>query len=428
VIGPRTLRGRLALSGMVAAAVAVLLLTLTFAFLLDRRLNAEAKDILRGRVDAAAETVSVRTDGALQVSEGKGDLDTGIWVYRGQQAVVHPRGGARLEASAATLAGTGDRFLTRDDLSTEFLSKAIRQNGQQVGTVVAAISLEPYERSSRATTIGAILLGSALVLLVYLLARVVAARALQPVTAMTLQAGDWSANDTSLRFGPGDRPGELGDLAANLDAVLDRLSAVLRREQHLSAEISHELRTPLAGILAESELFAARPRTHAEAEQAMRSVGSSARRMERILDTLLTAARTEGAAAPGRCDPVVVAEDTGVPVEVVGTVPFVGTDADVLERVLAPLLENAHRYGTVRLRLWADAQSVHLEVLDDGPGVPAGSEEEVFTPGRRLNPTDGHDGAGLGLALALRLVRASGGDLTSEAGPGGRFLVQLPRA
>ncbi|MBC7678481.1 MAG: sensor histidine kinase, partial [Pseudorhodobacter sp.] len=53
MIGPRTLRGRLALSGMVAAALAVLLLTLAFSFLLQRRLDAAAHDVLRGRVDAA---------------------------------------------------------------------------------------------------------------------------------------------------------------------------------------------------------------------------------------------------------------------------------------------------------------------------------------------------------------------------------------
>jgi signal transduction histidine kinase len=432
VIGPRTLRGRLALSGMVAAALAVLLLTLAFIFLLERRLDTEVRDVLRGRVDAAAATISVRADGSLQAApaEGDRDLGTGIWIFQGTGAVARPPGAAGLQASADSLAGTDGRLLTLDDPSTKFLSEAILKDGRQVGTVVAAISLDPYQRSSQATIIGAVGLGSVLVLFVYLVARVVATRALQPVAEMTLQAGEWSASDTSLRFGAGARPGELEDLAGNLDALLDRLSAVLRREQQLSAEISHELRTPLSGIIAESDLFAARPRTTAEAERAMRTVGSSARRMERILDTLLTAARAEGSVATGRCDPVEVAQEAAFPVEVVGNVPFVGIDEEVLERVLAPLFENAQRYadGSVRVRVSADPQAVLIEVLDDGVGVPAGSEEEVFTPGRRLDPTDGHDGAGLGLALARRLVRSAGGDLTSTSGPGGRFIVRLPRA
>ena len=432
MIGPRTLRGRLALSGMVAAAFAVLMLTLAFVLLLQRRLDAEVRDVLRGRVDAAAATISIKADGSLQLSDNQGDTDlnTGTWVYQGKLAIARPAGSLRLQASADSLAGTDGRVLIAEDVSTEFLSESIRQNGHRIGTVVAAISLDPYRRSSQATIVGAVGLSSTLVLLVYLVARGVATRALQPVAEMTRQAGEWSASDTSLRFGAGTRPGELEDLAGNLDALLDRLSAVLRREQQLSAEISHELRTPLAGIIAESDLFGARPRTTSEAERAMRTVGDSARRMERILDTLLTAARAEGSGATGRCDPVEVAQETAVPVEVVGTVPFVGADEEVLERVLAPLLENAQRYAanTVRIRVSADAQAVLLEVLDDGPGVPAGSEEDVFTPGRRLNPADGHDGAGLGLALARRLVRAAGGDLSSTAGPGGCFTVRLPRA
>jgi two-component system heavy metal sensor histidine kinase CusS len=432
VIGTKTLRGRLALSGMVAAAFAVLLLTLAFAFLLQRRLDAEALDVLRGRVDAATAAISVQDDGTLQVSasQGDGDLNTGVWVYQAKTALVRAGGGPAVQSSADSLVGTNERLLINDAMSTEFLSEAVTKDGQTVGTVVAAISLDPYRRSSRATVVGAVSLGATLVLFVSLVARVVATRALKPVTEMTRQAGEWSASDTSLRFGAGPRPGELADLAGNLDALLDRLSAVLRREQQLSAEISHELRTPLAGIIAESDLFAARPRTKSEAERAMRTVGDGARRMERILDTLLTAARAEGSGAKGRCDPVVVAEEMAVPVEVIGSVPFVGADAEVLERVLAPLVENARRYATtgVSIRVSADSQAVMLEVLDDGPGVMAGSEEDVFTPGRRLNPADGHDGAGLGLALARRLVRAGGGDLTSTAGPGGCFTVRLPRA
>ncbi len=51
----------------------------------------------------------------------------------------------------------------------------------------------------------------------------------------------------------------------------------------------------------------------------------------------------------------------------------------------------------------------------------------LFEPGRRADPGDGHDGAGLGLALARRLARAAGGDLTlAAAGPGARFAVTLP--
>jgi signal transduction histidine kinase len=66
-------------------------------------------------------------------------------------------------------------------------------------------------------------------------------------------------------------------------------------------------------------------------------------------------------------------------------------------------------------------------VADDGPGVPPELAEQVFEPGWRGDPADGHDGAGLGLALARRLATAARGSLTlTPGGPGATFVVRLP--
>ena len=428
----QTLRGRLALSATATAGAVVLVVTFLFSVLLERRLDAEAENVLRGRADAVAATVGVSPEGRVQHSDINRDeaLDTGIWIYQGLKAIERPPGQKLLQQTADGLAGTSGRLVRQvEPPGTLYLSVAVRahRGGPQVGTIIAAISLDPYQRSARDTLVAALGLCVVLIGFVYLVARSVATSALRPVTEMTRQAGEWSAGDTSLRFGPGRRPGELEELALTLDAVLDRLSAVLRREQHLSAEISHELRTPLAGITAEAELFATRPRTPEQAEQAMGLIREGAGQMERILDTLLASARAEANRSRGRCDAVAVAARLAT-VETSGALPFVGADEQVVERVLSPLVDNALRYGAVRIRVSAFEGGVRLEVLDDGPGVPAGQEESVFEPGRRLEVADGHDGAGLGLALARRLARSAGGDLTCVAGPGGRFVLTLPRA
>jgi signal transduction histidine kinase len=430
VLTPRTLRGRLALSATLTAGTAVIFLAATFGALLDRRLGSEAENVLRRRAEAALETVIVNGSSLSLSREAQNiELDTGIWLFQGSTEVRRSSGSTVLEAQARALVGTSGKLVRVGRPETEFLSLAVTSDGKQIGTLVAAISLEPYQRSSRATIVGAIALGAVLVLLVYVVARNVAARALRPVAEMTRQAGEWSATDTSGRFGKGPRPGELEDLASTLDGVLGRLSAVLRREQHLSAEISHELRTPLAGIIAEADLYAARPRTPAESARAMTVVAEGARRMERILDTLLTAARAEASPERGRCDVRVVLSRLHDQVEVAPGIPFVGAGEEVVERLLAPLIDNASRYSDdVRLRVRADPEHVIIEVLDDGPGVPEGLEEAVFDPGYRSTPDDGHGGAGLGLPLARRLARSAGGDVTCTAGPGGSFTVRLPRA
>lgn len=424
--GPRTLRGRLALSATLTAGTAVVVLTALFAWLLDRRIGAEAEDVLRSRAVTALGSVSVH-GGRITTTESDAALDTGIWVYDGTTAVERPRGALSLQGEADRLAGTSGRLVKAK--GSEFLSQPIRSGGRQVGTLVAAVSLEPYHRSSRTTLEGGLALGAVLLVVVYAVARNVATRALRPVAEMTQQAGEWSATDTSGRFGAESRPGELAELASTLDGVLGRLSAVLRREQQLSAEISHELRTPLAGIIAEADLFASRPRTAAEAEAAIEVIGQGALRMERILDTLLTAARAEAGAVRGRCDVVAVARRLVDAVEAAPPSQYAGAEDDVVERLLSPLVDNAHRYAEqVRIRIGTDGDQVVVEVLDDGPGVPAGAEEAVFDAGYRHDPQDGHPGAGLGLALARRLARATGGDVTATPGPGGRFVLRLPRA
>jgi two-component system, OmpR family, heavy metal sensor histidine kinase CusS len=73
-------------------------------------------------------------------------------------------------------------------------------------------------------------------------------------------------------------------------------------------------------------------------------------------------------------------------------------------------------------------EGVSIFVSDDGPGVPAGAQPQLFEPGRRAG-ANGHGGAGLGLPLARRLARALGGDVSFEpahlAG-GATFRADLP--
>jgi signal transduction histidine kinase len=145
---------------------------------------------------------------------------------------------------------------------------------------------------------------------------------------------------------------------------------------------------------------------------------------------------------PGRCVlPEVATALAGRAVEAQPQVPSItvrgsaapaGVSAAVAERILTPLLDNARRYAahSIIVECAQCPGGVEVSVSDDGPGVPPELGAAVFEAGRRADPTDRHDGAGLGLALARRLARAAGGDLVLADTPGplggARFVVSLP--
>ncbi|MBD0735669.1 two-component sensor histidine kinase [Streptomyces sp. CBMA29] len=440
---PATLRGRLALLALVTTVLWVALLTAAFNVALHEILRRQADDLLRTRAAAVAATVDIRADGTIAVREpgDDGALDSGIWIYRGARVVERPAAPGPLQRSADALAGKGTRFAdTSAPRSTRLYAMPLSSRGVQVATVVAAASLEPYLLTARSALAGSLGLALLLVGGVYLVTRMVIGRALRPVSTMSDQASRWSRYGAAQRFGAREaRPTELAALAAHLDQLLDRQAAVLRREQQLTAELSHELRNPLARITAETDWLTARPRTADQSRSSHQAIAAAATQMAQICRTLLSEARQPSAAA-GRCAALDVARAVAdrsraehpeaPPATASGEPVDVGVTPELLERVLAPLLDNARRYAAraITLECVRLPEGARVFVADDGPGVRAEHAEAVFEAGRRFGPeADAHDGAGLGLPLARRLARAAGGDITLVPAPrGARFQVTLP--
>jgi signal transduction histidine kinase len=443
-VKPLGIRRRLFLAVVAVVAVAVAALLLGFNVLLQSSLDKSSKDLLRSR---AAEQVSLlRVSGGrltlLDAPDGAGP-DTNAWVFAQGRVLEQPRVGAKINAAARALAGGPRRFVEISGSDTRLYAAPIVFGGKRLGTVVVAASLGPYEETRRVAVIASLIFGALVLILVAFAARWLLASSLRPVRRMTRQAATWSERDLDQRFAVGDPYDELTELAATLDGLLDRLAASLRHEQRFSSELSHELRTPIARVLAESELALRRDRPPEEYRAALEVVHRNAEQLARIVDALVAAARHEAAGVRGTADAYSVASeaaaglvaDRGIDFEIEdpGTPVRLGIDADLAERILQPVLENACRYGSSRVRVSIGRRdsTVRYLVADDGPGVGEDERETIFEPGvrGRLGETGGADGAGLGLSLARRLARSADGDVEAVAdGQGGRFLIRLPAA
>ena len=257
----------------------------------------------------------------------------------------------------------------------------------------------------------------------------------------------WSEHDLDRRFALGPPRDELTQLAATLDGLLERLATSLRHEQRLSAELSHELRTPLASIAAEAQFALRHTDQPADGKATLEQMLEGAEQMSR--DARHADGRRASAARPARRDQrgrrppptrrrrrasrssrATSRSSSRRPAEPIR----VRVEQGLVERILAPLIENAVRHAnrSVRIAIARDGATVLFTVEDDGPGVASEEREAIFMPGRRgaaggTVGTLSSTGAGLGLALARRLARTAGGDVEVLPGSdGGRFVVRLP--
>ena len=364
-------------------------------------------------------------------------------MFAGTTNVEKPRVPASWTTAAASLAGGPERTV-RVEESVRLYALPVVDGGKRVGTVVAGVSLAPYDETATIAFVGSVLLAVGLLAAVTVLTHWILGKALLPVSRMTEDAAAWSDHDLDRRFDQGEPYDELTRLAATLDALLERLAASLRHEQRLTAELSHELRTPLAKIAAESELALRRERTNEAYRESLEAVSRNAEQMTRTVEALVSAARqgaglsrtTSDARTGVRASVESVREEaTAAGIDVLLSVPpspvEVAIEADLLERIVHPLLDNAVRYGRswVSVEVTVSGTTAVVDVRDDGVGVGVDETEVVFEPGVRGSAAGDTRGAGLGLALARRLAETVGGEIATGAnGSGGHFTARLPLA
>jgi signal transduction histidine kinase len=286
----------------------------------------------------------------------------------------------------------------------------------------------------------------------------VARRVLHRIDAMTGTTQRIMAGDLGGRLPVGRSGDELDRLAENLNAMLERIEALMNGLKEVSDNIAHDLKTPLT-------------RLRNRAEQALANSGEGNYRaaleqtieesdgLIRTFNALLMIARAEsGQARDNMADfdaadvaqgihelyePL--AEDNGLRLSVRSEPAPVHGNRELISQALANLVENAIKYGqpkaaaqplgadasaadrTILIESRRDGDRIILAVTDHGCGIPEPNRKHAVERFVRLETSRTLPGSGLGLSLASAVATLHGGDLTlDDAHPGLRATLSIP--
>jgi signal transduction histidine kinase len=327
-----------------------------------------------------------------------------------------------LTADSVSIGGPGDEV--RRAVQHEVASDALHHLRVQYALALAAMT-------ALSVLLGWMLAGRAL-------------RGLQQITVTARHVSQDTLDERIALEGPRD---ELKELADTFDEMLERLSAAFASQRRFVANASHELRTPLTVMRTELEVTLADPdATNAELREMGEAVHEAVDRTERLVQALLTLARSEGAVA--RRDPVDLAaaaqmalEHTARDARAAGlsvtadlhAAPVRG-DRRLLERLVANLVENAvgHNRPGGRVSVTTSTRNGHsiVDVVNDGDALDPATLPRLLEPFQRADRGARGDGAGLGLSIVRSVAHAHGGAVALAACPDGglRATVTLPRS
>jgi signal transduction histidine kinase len=440
----RSLRARITAAAAAAILAAVAAFAVVTVLLVDHELRSSLDTALRQRAQEVAElaisTPAILSDpGALESPVSGRQISVQVVDNRGRLLARSLNLGARvlpedaLEQNARLHGRTGAEDIELDGRPLRIYAAPIADaSGPAAGgaVLVASDTSDIAHTTSRLAVLVA-LAGAGVVLVAALGAAVLTRRGLRPLRTLATAAGEIEATaDPARRLPEAATLDEIGRLTGVLNRMLASLQEARASERRLLADASHELRTPVTALLGNVE-YAAR---HGADEEVLADLRHDARRLARLVDSLLALERAEEAAhelEPVRLDLLVRTavdeQDPGrVHVGAIDSVTVLGDD-NALRRALGNLIENGLVHGPPRggvtVSLERAGEMVRLSVIDEGAGPDPDSRDQLFERFWRGRDASDRPGSGLGLSIVAAIAERHGGRVLVD---GSTFTIELP--
>jgi signal transduction histidine kinase len=379
-------------------------------------------------------------------------LDAGgrVLAFFAPPAESLPRGSVELEPVLSFLA-TGRPILGEDPRSARRkpFSAATLRLGGETGYVYVILGGERYDRflgSSRDSYylqagLAAFLLAVAATLLVgfalfFLLTRRLAS------LALAVKAFERGELDRRVQARGGDELGALGrsfnEMAASIQAGVEKLRIAENERREMMANISHDLRSPLASIRGHIETLLLKDLGAVERQGFLETVLRNIAGFQKLVEELFELARLEAGQARPRSEPFQLAElvqdvvlklrpqaqgaVVSLTAELPQELPLAHGEIGLIERLLTNLIENGLRFtpagGSVHVALTGESGGTRVSVSDTGSGIAPEDLPHVFERFYRADHNRSTGGAGLGLAIARQIAELHGARLQVESTPG----------
>lgn len=282
--------------------------------------------------------------------------------------------------------------------------------------------------------------------IVNLLGWVIVKHGLAPLKDIRKAAAVVTANRLNYRLSLDSFPVELAELAEALNNMLARLEESFERLKAFSSDLAHELRTPVSNLMTQTQVVLTRVRSEEEYREVLISNAEEYERLTRMISDMLFLAQSENGLIVLHREQVDLAKEIGelfdffdalaeekmLSLSLVGNAQVTG-DKLMLRRALANLLSNAIRHSPIKENIHViikktDAGTV-LTINNKGEAIPSEHLPHIFDRFYRADPSRHRngEGAGLGLAITLSIIKAHGGMIYVQSGINDTcFEIQLP--